>query len=192
MYYNSSQTFGLHCPDRDIGLQTFDSEEALRLVHHFLPQTLSNDSIHLSVCPSFSTKICLLLRRDQPLSCLQPFIASSKGARKDRLTLPLVLSCGVTSFQHNGTETLGDAPNFPQATITLRSRHYLLLLLCSALLLRFDVPPLQLCTKYPKQQHTAPPEVQTIANHRPQAHRTTSPHQRAISYLRALGTSSLV
>ncbi|UQC76126.1 uncharacterized protein CLUP02_17637, partial [Colletotrichum lupini] len=106
-------------------LQTFDSEEALRLVHHFLPQTLSNDSIHLSVCPSFSTKICLLLRRDQPLSCLQPFIASSK-----------VLSCGVTSFQHNGTETLGDAPNFPQATITLRSRHYLLLLLCSSLALR--------------------------------------------------------
>ncbi|KAK1544155.1 hypothetical protein CPAR01_04788, partial [Colletotrichum paranaense] len=122
---------------RDIGLQTFDSQEALRLVDHFLPQTLSNDSIHLSVCPSFSTKICLLLRRDQPLSCLQPFIASSKkGARKDRLTLPLVLSCGVTSFQHNGTETLGDAPNFPQATITLRSRHYLLLLLCSSLAVR--------------------------------------------------------
>lgn len=77
-YHYSSRAFGLHCPDRDIGLQTFDREEALRLVDPLLPQTLSYDSIHLSVCPSFSTKICLLLRRDQPLSCLRPFIASSK------------------------------------------------------------------------------------------------------------------
>ncbi|KAK1533047.1 uncharacterized protein CCOS01_05030 [Colletotrichum costaricense] len=182
MYYNSSQTFGLHCPDRDIGLQTFDSEEALRLVHHFLPQTLSTTP---SICrsahhsPPRSACYCVVTNL---------FPACSPSSLHRRCCLVASPPFSTTGLRH--WETRPISPKLPSLYGHVTT--YLLLLLCSALLLRFDVPPLQLCTKYPKQQHTAPPEGQTIANYRPQAHRTTSPHQRAISYLRALGTSSLV
>ncbi|KAK1635062.1 hypothetical protein BDP81DRAFT_44742 [Colletotrichum phormii] len=163
-------------------LQTFDREEALlvRLVVPFLPQTLSHDSIHLSVCPSYSTKICLLLRRARPPACtaaLHRFIESA------------VLWRHLLSAQR--TETLGDAPNLPQTTNTSpQSRHYLLLLLLPTAPSTYP-----LCSFAPNIQSSSTPhqQVQTKAPSPAGApHYLTSPHQRAISYLRALGTSSLV